>query len=415
MKSDPKFSLIFVTGIFLLLFSLFWFFHTPNRKFEKLCDELFVTELSKDGLSLHYTLAYPENYGIETSEAKLPVYDHTEKPTDYTALSSAIEELEKIDKNNLSNTNRETYDLLLNYLKEEQKSFTYFYYNEPLSPTSGMQCQLPVLLAEYALRNKKDVEHYLSLLQSIPAYLKGLGDFEKDKAEQGLFMSSTACNDVIRQCNQIITDEALATKEHFLQTTFRERLERLVQDGILTQEEMNTYINANDTILSESVLPAYKTLSHTMTALDGSGSNDQGLCYYPNGKEYYALLVSSQTGSSKSINEILTCIQTAFTADYTEFTNCARSFTANNSSSLFSISEPAKMLLDLEKQIYENFPPYPSLKEEILPSYEIKEVSKSMEDYLSPAFYLTPPIDDISENVIYINNASSGYLFQFFI
>jgi len=39
-------------------------------------------------------------------------------------------------------------------------------------------------------------------------------------------------------------------------------------------------------------------------------------------------------------------------------------------------------------------------------SYEIKYVDEALEDYLSPAFYLTPPLDDSRTNVIYINNSS---------
>ena len=37
------------------------------------------------------------------------------------------------------------------------------------------------------------------------------------------------------------------------------------------------------------------------------------------------------------------------------------------------------------------------------PSCTVKRVSPSLEEYSSPAFYLTPPIDVITENSIYIN------------
>ncbi len=37
----------------------------------------------------------------------------------------------------------------------------------------------------------------------------------------------------------------------------------------------------------------------------------------------------------------------------------------------------------------------------------MKYVHDSLEDYLSPAFYLTPPVDNLSENVIYINRGSN--------
>ena len=35
-------------------------------------------------------------------------------------------------------------------------------------------------------------------------------------------------------------------------------------------------------------------------------------------------------------------------------------------------------------------------------------VPKYLESSLSPAFYLTAPLDDLNQNVIYINNSSAG-------
>ena len=37
----------------------------------------------------------------------------------------------------------------------------------------------------------------------------------------------------------------------------------------------------------------------------GSGSNSAGLCYFPDGSDYYAALVYDGTGSSHSIDELL--------------------------------------------------------------------------------------------------------------
>ena len=59
--------------------------------------------------------------------------------------------------------------------------------------------------------------------------------------------------------------------------------------------------------------------------------------------------------------------------------------------------EPETIVKSLQTQISEDFP------ETEAASYEIRYVHKSMEKYLSPAFYLTPPLDTGSPNVIYIN------------
>ena len=42
-----------------------------------------------------------------------------------------------------------------------------------------------------------------------------------------------------------------------------------------------------------------------------------------------------------------------------------------------------------------------------MPVCTIKSISENLEEYCSPAFYLTPPLDDIHENVIYINRKNN--------
>ncbi len=65
----------------------------------------------------------------------------------------------------------------------------------------------------------------------------------------------------------------------------------------------------------------------------------------------------------------------------------------------FPLTEPYEILDDLQERIYDEFPKLPET------SYTIKYVHPSLEDNLSPAFYLTPAIDDYTQNVIYINQS----------
>ncbi len=407
VKKNKKSALLFITGIFLLIFGIFWFFHTPNRKFEKLCDTIFINELKGDGLSLHYTLSSPASYGIDDSGVGLPIYSKEKSAGDYHRMLEYMDALKEIDYGNLNETNRRTYHILLQYLETEKDAYAYLYYDEPLSPANGMQNQLPILLAEYAFHYKKDVENYFALLKSVPAYFDGLADFEEEKADAGLFMSDSSCLDTIEQCTSIITDDMLSGGNHFLQTSFYERLEELLNCGEITQEEMDMYIDTNNQLLKDCVLPAYRSLAHRLTTLLGSGENPDGLCYYPEGREYYEILVARQTGSSKDMDELMQHMQTIFLADYAAFAETMDIIQKERCNTLFSLSEPDKMLRNLEKVIQNDFPSYPGIKGETMPVCEIKKVSDSMENYLSPAFYLTPPIDNITDNVIYINYGSS--------
>ena len=63
----------------------------------------------------------------------------------------------------------------------------------------------------------------------------------------------------------------------------------------------------------------------------------------------------------------------------------------------FAESNPAAILAGLEQKLSDNFPAPPDV------SIQIKYVQESMEENLSPAFYMIPPVDHSSENVIYIN------------
>ena len=58
---------------------------------------------------------------------------------------------------------------------------------------------------------------------------------------------------------------------------------------------------------------------------------------------------------------------------------------------------PAAILTTLESKLGKDFPEPPQV------NTQIKYVQKSMEEYLSPAFYMIPAIDNTENNVIYIN------------
>ena len=62
---------------------------------------------------------------------------------------------------------------------------------------------------------------------------------------------------------------------------------------------------------------------------------------------------------------------------------------------------PEQMLDYLNRVMTDDFP---SLTVE---DYEVKYVPESMESFSSPAFYLTPPVDTLTPNTIYINQSST--------
>lgn len=412
----PAFFLGLSLFIFTCLFSFFIFYTYPSRSFHKFTKELFCSELSQNSLSMHYTVANPGNFGLADAEAVLPVFSPKRQETQKEQLSLSLEFLHSINSSRLSKEDAYTYQLLLRYLENEYAAGDLLYYSEALSPSSGMQTQLPILLAEYAFRSKKDVEDYLDLLDETEDYFAGLLVFEQEKAKAGLFMSDASLKKVIAQCDYILEEKLLEEGSHFLQTTFTERLQSLAAQNLITETEILEYEAENNRLLKTVVKPAYTALGDGLLLLSGNGQNRAGLASFEHGKEYYAYLLRRDVGSYRDINDIKALLCQDFDENLDHLVDASTqnpTLLAHASDgrfdSLLPFEEPEEILSYLQKRAEQDFPALPSAV-----SCSVKSISKSLAAYCSPAFYLTPPLDDSQNNVIYINPDNNYNLLELF-
>jgi len=402
--------LLSLLAIFLFSVVLLFSFRRDERKFTELTSELFKNELLPNTLNMHYTVAYPKNLGIYSYDATLPTYSHKQELVAHAQLENYIDILNAIDSDELENEDCYTYNLLKDYLNMSLQGSSYKYYDEPLSPGSGIQSQFPILMAEYTFRCRQDVEDYLSIMEQLPNYFDGFIHYEQEKAEAGLLMADYSIDKVILQCDSIIEEETLSQETHFLQTTFNERIDKLLDAGVINKKEASIFISTNNRLLTTVVLPAYEKLGDSLILLKGRGNNGEGLAHYPQGKDYYGHLIHKSTGSSENVENIKKYLYTYFDKEYKAFKDFAiknrQLFEQENltpDASLFPLISPESILEDLQQRMMGDFPALPSDQEEAYPICSVKSVSHSLEDFSAPAFYLTPPLDDSSSNVIYIN------------
>ena len=438
------FSLIATLSVVLCLYL---YGTKDTRQFERLSCDLLDTELSGNTINLHYTLAYPENYGLSAD----PILPSSFTDGDTRAqITEWQRRLSRIDPQKLDPQDRYAYLLFDRFLALTLEGSDFTYYTDPLSPSSGMVSGLPVLLADYTFRIKKDVEDYLGILEQTGTYFDALIQYEQEKSSAGLFMSDTSADNVIEQCDSIMDPVLLSGGSHFLQQTFTERLDGLVSDKIITEEEKQQYIHKNDLLLTTVMAPAYERVGDAFLVLKGTGTNPYGLCYYPKGKEYYTYLLAKATGSSRSIPEIRRLLEKDYQENFHALRNLIKAHPGllKVSSEDFSLSlnmqnsycghpeEPGNadlptspvatsdtlcqlseaILDDLQEQMESDFPKLICISEDKdghknevennSISCQLKMVSPSMEAYSSPAYYLTPPIDDLQHNTIYLNESN---------
>ncbi len=365
-----------------------------HDSFDSFIEDLFAREVSSDSITLNYTLAHPENYGIESVE---PSYGSTdlEELDDDSQTIEAIKTLKSFQYDKLSDDQKLTYDILLDYLETYLEYSDLYLYDKTLSPTIGLNCQLPVILAEYSFRTQQDVYDYIDLLKTTDSYFNYLLELEKMKSEKGLFMTDDLAVQIIEQC-EIFTENP---EENYLIEIFNDKIDGM---DAFSDTERSQLKEENKKAVLEHVIPAYTLLADGLEDLTGTGKYEGGLCNYPEGDAYYQYLVRSGTGSNRSIEEIEDLIDDYMKLAYRRMGAILR----DNPDILdyiddasFSVEEPYAILEDLQERIYDEFPKLPET------NYTIKYVHPSLEDNLSPAFYMTPAIDDYDDNVIYINNS----------
>lgn len=381
-----------------------------QRQFDRIAADLFHSEMLSNTLNMHYTIAFPSGFGIDDYQVVLPCYTG-EDPDSRIQTENLLSRLKELNISRLSEDTQFTHSLLTSTLESALALSEFPYYEEPLAPSSGMQSQLPILLAEYTFRSKRDVEDYLKLLDQTDEYFQGLLTYEQEKADAGLLMPSASLKKVIKQCDTILEPNELTDGTHFLQTTFAERLEGLIADGVIGPEDAKRYQAQNDRLLRTVMQPAYEALGDGLLILEDPSVPVAGLASKPEGTAYYEQLLISQTGSYRSVTEIKEMVLAQFDYEYlalkeilTDHPRLATATYSLLSGENFPYDNAAGMLADLQQRM-EDFPPLDT--NEPLPSVAIKPVSASLRDYCAPAFYLTPPLDDTSSNAIYINEKST--------
>ena len=366
-----------------------------NKKFRKFTETLFCQEVASNTVSLHYTLKDPGQYGIQDSPVTLG-YFNTDKGTRKISTENTQAALKRFSYRKLSRENRLTYDVLDYYLELSKKESDYLLYEEPMGTVSGVQTQIPVLLSEYQFQSKEDVDAYLELMKTTPDYFNSLIAFEQEKAQKGLFMASYTADTVIEQCQAFID----MGDSNYLISTFVDRIQKLTD---LSELEKSDYIQKNAYMLQTYVLPAYQQLIKTVVELKDSGKNEEGLCYLPNGKEYYELTVQASTGSVRTVPQLQKLTKNQMKDDLAAM-KAVIGLTAEQAkeTAVMESTDPKEILNSLSLDIQKTFPKLPQT------SVEVKYVPKAMEAHLSPAFYMIPALDDTEENVIYVNQAQMG-------
>lgn len=365
------------------------------EKFEAYLQELFEARVCSDLLNYHYTIYEEENFDFplekpETAWGEFSLDDYLNYEED---VQESLDALTAFQYDKLTPEQQFIYDINLTYYENELDSAPYYLYATNFN-TSGIHSQLPVLLAEYQFYEVEDIDDYLKLLDESYDYIESLLTFETYRAEQGYRLSDYTIDTVIENCREFIDSDP-----NVLITVFEEKLAAFPE---LEEQAKKDYQDANQEALTESLLPAYELiiskLEETRTLCDAPeplGATEEG-------KEYYEYLIRYHTGTSESISKLSKATEQ-------QMYNCLVEVMSLMQEDSTAVDEyydyvapetsPEEILLILQEKLTADFPELEA------PKYEVKYVSKALEEMLNPAFYMVPPIDSKEKNTIYINGS----------
>jgi uncharacterized protein (DUF885 family) len=376
------------------------------EEFDMLMDELFAEYATSDSLTMNYNVADPERLGLRRPNP--PTFGDAMTPESITQNARENQELSErlrdFSYSQLRTDQQIVYDILIRNIEISQimsSNEDFAYYRGVFFPIAGMHVQMPVILAEFRFYTEQDIGIYLEMLEDIRRYFDENIAFERERARRGFFMTETNVDKVIAQSESFLEN----TEDNLLIAVFNDKI-----DGFagLSDAQREQYKNRNRELVLGSVLPAYEALLSAMRELRGTGVNPGGLAALPGGREYAEAFLRFRTGSDMSPRQVETLI-----ANWMERISRSLSeiFARNPSlaESFFSgtlgyipADTPENYLYMLEAAISRDFPAKRPVE------YTVREVHVSLQDFMSPAFYLIPALDNYDDNVIYINPRSEA-------
>jgi len=369
---------------------------TAEERFGAFLDESLVAMLQEcDTLTLNFLLKDPEAFGIQQGDV---TFGNISGGAQAESGGMNPELMFKLffNYNNLTDEQKIIYNTMqFNIKLSEQYSADFAYLNDYLIGSNSVIGYLPILMSEYTFYNKESIRTYLDLIKTFEDYIDQVIEFEIAKSNEGKFISDESLDKFLKDCRQFLESK----DENVLVVSFNEKIDAFKG---LSESEITEMKSENKKTFDSVIVPAYEKLMTKMEALKGTGKKSVGISEYTGGKKYFEYLAQAKTGSSKTAKEMKNMIVEKMET----LENIMRDLEErdpkiqeNYINAKFALENPEEILLQLQEDIKKDFPPAPDV------NYTVKYVSKALEESLNPAFYLIPPIDDPTNNVIYINGS----------
>ena len=376
-----------ILGLFLMISSILTPIHA-EESFSDFEDELFQEMMSEDYTTLHFSLRDYQKYGIEKPDVNIGDASWDDYEDSVEDCDEYLKKLQSFDYDSLSETEQKDYRTIAFYLERNKELNSYPYFDWAFNSAEGVIDNLLTTFTEFVFYEKEDIDDYLATLSSVPAYLDQCLENTKKQAAKGYFLTDA----MLKATEDAIEKFVDKKDDNELIKIFNENIDAF--DG-LSAEEKEAYKKKNQEIVLNAYIPSYEKVAEELQKLKGSRKADYNVSSLDGGSEYYAALARYKTSIDADVETILDICTQYIEKSVDELYDIMQNHSEVTEETLdFDSAE------DVLSYLEGHLDAFPVLDKVY---YNVQYLDPSVANDSIVAYYLSPPVDDMRDNVIKIN------------
>lgn len=376
-----------ILGSFLMISSILTPIHA-EESFSDFEDELFQEMMSEDYTTLHFSLRDYQKYGIEKPDVNIGDASWDDYEDSVEDCDEYLKKLQSFDYDSLSETEQKDYRTIAFYLERNKELNSYPYFDWAFNSAEGVIDNLLTTFTEFVFYEKEDIDDYLATLASVPAYLDQCLENTKKQAAKGYFLTDA----MLKATEDAIEKFVDKKDDNELIKIFDENIDAF--DGLST-EEKEAYKKKNQEIVLNAYIPSYEKVAEELQKLKGSRKADYNVSSLDGGSEYYAALARYKTSIDADVETILDICTQYIEKSVDELYDIMQNHSEVTEETLdFDSAE------DVLSYLEGHLDAFPVLDKVY---YNVQYLDPSVANDSIVAYYLSPPVDDMRDNVIKIN------------
>ncbi len=374
---------------------------TGTTEVQKAFDEFLMEEtrrqLTQDALTLHFSATDPAALGIREKPMTLGSLSEADELRHQQETEAALQNLLKFKPEDLTAVQQLNYQLLQRDLEQTSAMNEYMPLQFLFEPNQGLIGALNQNFLEFRMETEEDVQLYLTLLADVERYLNEAVTYTQNQARRGYFLQDETLDSTLAEIDRFVEK----VDDNALIVNFQEKLAAI---DSLSDEQRQRYANENETLMKETYLPSYRHVREELEALRGSAKGQGGLAaaYGEQGRAYYQLLMQAKTGTDQTIMELASELENFLIQKLQRMQTLAQ-LDPNLLEKLEAVEFPTvdatELLAEFEKKMTEVVPEIPSIR------YTVSFLDASIASENTIAYYLIPPLDQETENIMKVNPA----------